>query len=70
MATIQVLLDEAGTILGTAQPGPGGGSGRPTRTGLAAQAGQCIVEVDVEDTTTLDAESLHAALNARGLSAN
>ena len=68
MATIQVLLDEAGTILGTAQLGASSGRDRPAQMGLASRPGQRIVEVDVEDANSLDAESLHAALQARGLS--
>lgn len=68
MAIIQVLLDEAGSILGTARLGPSSGTGAPAQMGLASRPGQCIVEVDVEDANALDAESLHAALQARGLS--
>ena len=67
MAVIQVLLDEGGSILGTARLGPSSGAGGPTQIGLASRPGQCIVEVDVEDANALDAESLHAALRARGL---
>jgi hypothetical protein len=67
MALVQVLLDDAGSILGTARLGPTSGVGAPVQTGLASRPGQCIVEVDIEDASALDAESLHAALRARGL---
>jgi hypothetical protein len=67
MATITVLVDEAGTILGTAQIGPSSGAGGPAQIGLTAAPGQCIVEVDVDDPSALDAEALHAALQDRGL---
>ncbi len=50
MAKIQVLLDEAGNVLGTAQqPSASEGEAAPEGVGLVAGAGQQLAEVEVAD---------------------
>ncbi len=50
MATIQILVDEAGNILGTAQqPSASEGEGAPEGVRLVAGAGQQLAEVEVAD---------------------
>ncbi|MFI2239946.1 hypothetical protein [Streptomyces chrestomyceticus] len=50
MATVQVLLDESGAILGTTQgPDSVSGESAPAQVSLVAGPGQQVVEVEVAD---------------------
>lgn len=64
MATIQVLLDASGAILGTTQgPDSASGESAPEMVGLVAGPGQQLVEVEVADALLEgSAAELHAHL--------
>ncbi|MFD7665608.1 hypothetical protein [Streptomyces sp. NPDC059788] len=50
MATIQVLLDDSGAVLGTTQgPAAASGESAPEQVALVAGPGQQLVEVEVAD---------------------
>ncbi|OKI06279.1 hypothetical protein A6A06_37140 [Streptomyces sp. CB02923] len=66
MATIQVLLDESGAILGTTRsPDTASGESAPEHVGLLAGPGQQLVEIEVADGLLEGSPAeLHAHLRA------
>lgn len=68
MSAIQVLLDEKGTILGTASPAATAAGDAPKAT-LVARPGQQVVEVTLTDAEArLDADKLMTTLHSKHLS--
>ncbi|MET9291355.1 hypothetical protein [Streptomyces sp. NPDC003077] len=67
MAKIQVLLDEAGNVLGTTQvSGAGEGEGAPESVGVVPGPGQRVIETEVvEQLLEGSPASLHAHLKSQ-----
>ena len=68
MNAIQVLIDEKGTILGTASPAAAPAGDGPKAT-LVTRPGQQIIEVTLTDAEArLDADKLITTLHSKHLS--
>jgi hypothetical protein len=66
MPTLQVLVDDNGDVLGTAQlDASSAGPDAPQTSSMVAREGQRVVEVTVgDDVATLEAGALHAAIKS------
>jgi hypothetical protein len=65
MAIMHVLLDEKGTILGTALA-QASGKGAPSSSGFLARKGQRVVQVTIDDkVASLDAAALHKTVKTK-----
>ena len=65
MPVLNVLLDAAGNILGTAAVAAASGANPPATVQLVAGAGQRLTQLTIDDkTAALDANALHLAIKA------
>jgi hypothetical protein len=67
MATLKVLLNEKGKVVGTARPQTAAsGPGAPQSATLVARPGQRVIDLDVDEkVASLDPGALHAAIDAK-----
>ncbi len=67
MPVLQVIIDESGEIVGTAQVTTGG-TGGPERLSVVAGPGQRVIDVNIADELTgLEPAALHAAIKKEHL---
>ena len=65
MATLHVLVDDKGNVVGTALAGSSG-TGAPSSSGFLAGPGQRMVQVTIDDkVASLDAAALHETVKTR-----